>query len=102
MVVVHRRSPSQKETVVLPEGIFPPLTTTQIVIEKGSDTLKTIHTQFVDVQQMSRIQNFGQRLSLLCPRIFFNKMQINRNSWNEERVATGLATIKIADKSNFC
>lgn len=102
MVVVHCRSPSQKETVVLPEWIFSPLTTTQIIIEKSPDTLKTMHTQFVDVQQMSRIPNFGQCLSFLCPRISFNKMQINRNSRNGEKAAIGLATIKIADKSNFC
>lgn len=85
MVVVHCRSPSQKEIVVLPEWIFPPLTTTQIIIERSPDTLKSVYTQFVDVPQMSRIPNFGQHLSLVCPRISFKKMQINRNMQNEEK-----------------
>lgn len=97
MVVVHCRSPSQKETVVLPAWIFPPLTTTQIITERSPDTLKTVHTQFVDVRQMSRIPNFGQHLSLVCPRISFNKMQTNRITQKEEKAIICLATIKSVD-----
>lgn len=58
-----------------------------------------MHTQFVDVKHMSRIPNFGQHLSFVCPRILFNKMPMNSHcTQNEEKATESLAATITVDK----
>jgi len=100
-MVVHCRSPSQKETVVLPEQIFP-LLTTQIIIERSPGILQTVHTQSM-CSRCLEYQTLDNICHLFVPDFPLTKCRSIdiRNSHctqNEEKAVSCPATIKTVDK----